>query len=71
MIKSKLIIENHTRDFFCEDYEDEFELVPLDGRSDVFEFKHDGCNVAKEWEDEDNAPVLQEIYDELKKAKEL
>ena len=28
-------------------------------------------NVAKEWEDEDNAPVLQEIYDELKKAKEL
>lgn len=28
-------------------------------------------NVAKEWEDEDNAPVLQEIYDELKKLKEL
>ena len=28
-------------------------------------------NVAKEWEDEDNAPVLQEIYDELKKAKGL
>ena len=46
MIKSKLIIKNHTRDFFCEDYEDEFELVPLNGRSDVFEFKHDGCNVA-------------------------
>jgi hypothetical protein len=46
MIKSKLIIENHTRDFFREDYEDEFELVPLEGRSDVFEFKHDGCNVA-------------------------
>lgn len=46
MIKSKLIIENYTRDFFCEDYTDEFELVPLDGRSDVFEFKHDGCDVA-------------------------
>lgn len=46
MIKSKLIIENHTRDFFCEDYEDEFELVPLENRSDVFEFKHNGCNVA-------------------------
>ena len=28
-------------------------------------------NVAKEWEDEDNAPVLEEILDELKKHKGL
>ena len=28
-------------------------------------------NVAKEWEDDDNAPVLEEILDELKKHKEL
>jgi hypothetical protein len=27
--------------------------------------------VAKEWEDEDNAPVLEEILDELKKHKKL
>ena len=46
MIKSKLIIENHTRDYFCDEYTDEFELVPLENRSDVFDFKHNGCNIA-------------------------
>lgn len=46
MIKSKLIIENHTRDYFCDEYTDEFELVPLENRSDIFDFKHNGCNIA-------------------------
>lgn len=46
MIKSKLIIENHTRDYFCDEYTDEFELLPLENQSDVFDFKHNGCNIA-------------------------
>lgn len=61
MIKSKLIIENHTRDYFCEDYTDEFELVPMENRTDDYELRHNECLVATLDKEQ-----LQELIDYIK-----
>lgn len=46
MMTGKLVIENWTRDFFCEDYTDEFELVPHEDSGNSFYFKHNDSDIA-------------------------
>ena len=58
MIKAKLVIENHTRDYFCEEFTDEFELVAIENRTDDYELRHNECRVTTL-----NKEQLQELCD--------
>ena len=58
MIKAKLVIENHTRDYFCEEFTDEFELVAVENRTDDYELRHNECRVTTL-----NKEQLQELCD--------
>ena len=75
MIKAKLVIENHTRDYFCEEFTDEFELVAIENRTDDYELRHNECRVTtlnKEQLQElkemlDDGLITQEDFEQKKK----
>lgn len=48
MIHKQLIINNYTRDYFCDEYIDTFELVQVEGEHyDYYSLEHNGVEVAK------------------------